>query len=329
MKATVKTYNYISDQILQDIYIFGPFGSVVVPIGKRARMGGVNEKATKMLSMASVGSAFKPYYRPDHLLTSTHESKQSEKLYSDPEPAMSSPIENNNNNGKNRRKRTTFTQYQATILEKEYLSERYMVRDKRSQLAESLGLSEAQVKTWFQNRRAKDKREKKFESPQRSPFDSTNPSINEDSALDNNQSSMVSPSVSAEHVVTPPPQLQPATSPIIKNHQILSGILQAGPLPEHQRYYANMAMTTIDPTPSSNTANIQKTDTFCTDTAVKDIYNLPVNIYDPTFCSLYNHIPININSMTSSHESSFIPEPLAPIANNESVGVEHHQLTAL
>ncbi|VDM53504.1 unnamed protein product [Angiostrongylus costaricensis] len=280
-----------------------------------------------MLSMASAGSAFKPYYRPEHLLVSAPEAKELKKLYSDPEPVMSSPTENAGS--KNRRKRTTFTQYQATVLEKEYLSERYMVRDKRTQLAESLGLSEGQVKTWFQNRRAKDKREKKFESPQRSPPDGTN--ISEDSLMDNSQGklqhlSIVSPSVSAEQAATPPPQLRPATSPIVQSHQVLSGILQAGPLPDHQHCCANFTTLVESIPPAFHTTHMQKTESFNPETGVKDIYKMPANIYEQNFCSLYNQIPIN---MSSSQGSCFIPEPLAPISSNDTISVEHHQLTAL
>ncbi|VDL63946.1 unnamed protein product [Nippostrongylus brasiliensis] len=44
------------------------------------------------------------------------ESELAGGVYSDPEPAASSPAESGN--GKNRRKRTTFTQHQAAILEK-------------------------------------------------------------------------------------------------------------------------------------------------------------------------------------------------------------------
>ncbi|CAD6194460.1 unnamed protein product [Caenorhabditis auriculariae] len=60
-----------------------------------------------------------------------------------------------------RRKRTTFSPDQAARLEMEYLADCYMARDKRMSLAVALNLTENQVKTWFQNRRAKDKRDKR------------------------------------------------------------------------------------------------------------------------------------------------------------------------
>jgi len=57
-----------------------------------------------------------------------------------------------------RRQRTTFTHEQTLRLEMEYHISEYISRGKRFQLAELLDLTENQIKIWFQNRRAKDKR---------------------------------------------------------------------------------------------------------------------------------------------------------------------------
>ncbi|CAJ0576479.1 unnamed protein product, partial [Mesorhabditis spiculigera] len=59
---------------------------------------------------------------------------------------------------KNKRKRTTFTNAQQVKLEMEYNQDQYMPRSRRLAVADSLRLTESQVKTWFQNRRAKDKK---------------------------------------------------------------------------------------------------------------------------------------------------------------------------
>lgn len=60
----------------------------------------------------------------------------------------------------NRRRRTAFSTYQLQELEQEFLSKKYLTLNERSDLAKRLGLSDVQVKIWFQNRRAKWKRMK-------------------------------------------------------------------------------------------------------------------------------------------------------------------------
>ncbi|KAK0394892.1 hypothetical protein QR680_000994 [Steinernema hermaphroditum] len=67
-----------------------------------------------------------------------------------------------------KRQRTTFTPQQASTLEREYLNDQYMPRQRRQLIAESLNLNESQVKTWFQNRRAKEKRTDKAHQANRS-----------------------------------------------------------------------------------------------------------------------------------------------------------------
>ena len=60
---------------------------------------------------------------------------------------------------KSKRNRTIFTIDQISKLEKEFEKQQYMVGAQRCFLANSLNLTEAQVKVWFQNRRIKYRKE--------------------------------------------------------------------------------------------------------------------------------------------------------------------------
>ena len=60
---------------------------------------------------------------------------------------------------KRRKSRTAFTNQQIYELEKRFLYQKYLTPADRDEIAQSLGLSNAQVITWFQNRRAKLKRD--------------------------------------------------------------------------------------------------------------------------------------------------------------------------
>lgn len=70
-----------------------------------------------------------------------------------------------------RKSRTVFTDLQLRVLEKTFSEQKYLDSTSRAKLAQILGLNEAQVKTWFQNRRMK---WKKKNIKQTDKADSTN-----------------------------------------------------------------------------------------------------------------------------------------------------------
>lgn len=65
----------------------------------------------------------------------------------------------NQSSKKKRKSRTAFTNAQIYELERRFLRQKYLTPNDRDDIARSLGLSNAQVITWFQNRRAKLKRD--------------------------------------------------------------------------------------------------------------------------------------------------------------------------
>ncbi|KYN20385.1 Transcription factor LBX1 [Trachymyrmex cornetzi] len=104
----------------------------------RAEIGG--EMGTCKLLQEQCGSAFElwlPHKQANHL--NLFNNRQQPK--------------------KKRKSRTAFTNQQIFELEKRFLYQKYLSPADRDEIAAQLGLSNAQVITWFQNRRAKLKRD--------------------------------------------------------------------------------------------------------------------------------------------------------------------------
>nr|XP_031540341.1 homeobox protein CDX-2 [Vicugna pacos] len=65
--------------------------------------------------------------------------------------------------------RVVYTDHQRLELEKEFHYSRYITIRRKAELAATLGLSERQVKIWFQNRRAKERKINKKKLQQQQP----------------------------------------------------------------------------------------------------------------------------------------------------------------
>ena len=65
----------------------------------------------------------------------------------------------NRNPPKRKKPRTSFNRPQIVELEKRFMKQKYLASNERSSLAKLLKMTDAQVKTWFQNRRTKWRRQ--------------------------------------------------------------------------------------------------------------------------------------------------------------------------
>ncbi|KAI5612727.1 homeobox protein CDX-1 [Silurus asotus] len=105
-----------------------------------------------------------------------------------------------NPGGKTRTKdkyRVVYTDHQRLELEKEFHYSRYITIRRKAELATTLSLSERQVKIWFQNRRAKERKinKKKLQQPQASTTTPTPPSSNISNISSSSSAGLVSSSM--------------------------------------------------------------------------------------------------------------------------------------
>ncbi|XP_026086932.1 homeobox protein BarH-like 2 isoform X1 [Carassius auratus] len=126
-----------------------PAGSA--PLRSYPLLSVITHQPPSSVPQVSQPSPHLPLLSPQHPLTSEPRASETPlSISSESETEHSSPRLK-----KPRRSRTIFTELQLLGLEKKFQKQKYLSTPDRLDLAQSLGLTQLQVKTWYQNRRMK------------------------------------------------------------------------------------------------------------------------------------------------------------------------------
>jgi len=96
---------------------------------------------------------------PDESQTDTLEREKVEFIHGKVDKSGCATSRDDLHLNKTRRRRTAFTSTQLQSLEEMFHDKKYLTITERNNLAKSLRLSDTQIKTWFQNRRTKWKKQ--------------------------------------------------------------------------------------------------------------------------------------------------------------------------
>ena len=122
--------------------------------------GGVMRKSTSLTdlddSCSSTGSL--PSSPTLNVHNTTRCSAEQMKT-TDINPALTATVRSKNRKNFKKKSRTAFTSSQLSELERRFNEQKYLTKVDRCLLAQSLGLTEKHIKTWYQNRRTKWKKD--------------------------------------------------------------------------------------------------------------------------------------------------------------------------
>ncbi|XP_028816411.1 transcription factor LBX2 [Denticeps clupeoides] len=126
---------------------------------KKAAAGGPGAPRLLLEKVSGVGSPASPLCALEELASKTFKGLEVSVIQAAEGREHVNSFGQRQASKKRRKSRTAFTNHQIYELEKRFLYQKYLSPADRDQIAQQLGLSNAQVITWFQNRRAKLKRD--------------------------------------------------------------------------------------------------------------------------------------------------------------------------